>query len=90
MTAVSAMRVRTYAPSLPFPDVEGCLAEIDFALDHLHADGFGIALDPVVCGRIVLGPTILKSKRNLAASCSNHHQPDVAVETRLSYRPDLG
>lgn len=29
--------------SLPFPDVEGCIAEIDFALDHLHADGFGIA-----------------------------------------------
>ena len=29
--------------SLPFPDAEGCAAEIDYALDHLHADGFGIA-----------------------------------------------
>ena len=29
--------------SLPFPDIEGCVAEIDFALDHLRADGFGIA-----------------------------------------------
>jgi predicted TIM-barrel fold metal-dependent hydrolase len=28
--------------SLPFPDVDGCLAEIDFALDQLHVDGFGI------------------------------------------------
>ena len=29
--------------SLPFPHVDGCLAEIDYALDHLGADGFGIA-----------------------------------------------
>ncbi len=28
--------------ALPFPDTEGCIAEIDYALDHLHADGFGI------------------------------------------------
>ena len=28
--------------ALPFPDTEGCVAEIDYALDHLHADGFGI------------------------------------------------
>ncbi len=28
--------------ALPFPDADGCAAEIDFALDHLHADGFGI------------------------------------------------
>ena len=29
--------------SLPFPNVEHCIAEIDFALTHLKADGFGIA-----------------------------------------------
>lgn len=29
--------------SLPFPFVEATLTEIDFALDHLGADGFGIA-----------------------------------------------
>lgn len=29
--------------SLPFPDVDRTLAEIDRALDQLHADGFGIA-----------------------------------------------
>ena len=29
--------------SLPLPNVEGCLVEIDHALDQLHADGFGIA-----------------------------------------------
>ena len=28
--------------SLPFPDVAACHAEIDHALDALHADGFGI------------------------------------------------
>ncbi len=29
--------------SLPFPDVEATLAEIDYALDSLNADGFGIS-----------------------------------------------
>ena len=29
--------------SLPLPNVDGCIAEIDYALDQLHADGFGIA-----------------------------------------------
>jgi predicted TIM-barrel fold metal-dependent hydrolase len=29
--------------SLPLPHVAGCLGEIDYALDHLKADGFGIA-----------------------------------------------
>lgn len=29
--------------SLPLPNVAGCLAEIDHALDELHADGFGVA-----------------------------------------------
>ena len=29
--------------SLPFPLVDACAAEIDYALDHLAADGFGIA-----------------------------------------------
>lgn len=29
--------------SLPFPDVDRTLAEIDYALDQLHADGFGMS-----------------------------------------------
>ena len=29
--------------SLPFPSVDGSLTEIDYALDHLGADGFGIS-----------------------------------------------
>lgn len=29
--------------SLPFPDIEVTLAEIDYALDSLNADGFGVA-----------------------------------------------
>ena len=29
--------------SLPLPNVAGCLAEIDHALDQLHTDGFGVA-----------------------------------------------
>lgn len=84
----------SFFASLPLPDVEGSLAEIDFALDHLGAKGFAILtnVNGVYLGEPVLDRVFEKlNERNatvmihpttcqLCPASSSHSAPEVRAQ----------
>ena len=73
--------------SLPFPDVERTLAEIDRALDELHADGFGIATSygDLWLGDDVLQPIWAKLNDRDAVVFVHPHDAACCAPDRMSY-----
>jgi len=79
--------------SLPFPHVNACLAEIDFALDHLGADGFGISTsyDDLWLGDESLWPIYEKLNSRAAVVFVHPHNCSACIPGSVSYnRGDMG
>ena len=77
--------------SLPFPNVDNCIAEIDFALSHLKADGFGIATS---YGERWLGdesfwPIYEKLNSHAAVVFVHPHDASCCVPDKMTYNSAL-
>ena len=85
--------------TLPMPDVDGCLHEIEYALDTLHADGIGMmtSWDKTYPGDAALAPIFEELNRRkaavyfhpMAASCCGAVVPGIN-EGYLEYPYDTG
>ena len=85
--------------TLPMPEVDGCLREIEYALDTLHADGIGMmtSWDNTYPGDTALGPIFEELNRRkavvyfhpMAASCCGNVIPGIG-EGYLEYPYDTG
>lgn len=75
--------------SLPFPHVDQCLAEIDYAYDHLKADGFGIttSYDDLWLGDEKLWP--IYEKLNSRDAVVFVHPHDAACCAKMSYQKPI-
>ena len=73
--------------TLPLPSVEGSLAEIDFALDHLGADGFGIttSYDEMWLGDSKLWPVYEKLDSRRAVVFVHPYDAPCCTPARMSY-----